>query len=102
MAAFIQRVVHWLANEILVKKLAENRSFQQFALRTAESVEKIQKEGLTKGVQGISKTATKVVGGEAAVENVRRSISQFNSQTSKYARTLQEEIEKDLNKAYKK
>uniref|UniRef100_A0A7S2AKF4 Uncharacterized protein n=1 Tax=Octactis speculum TaxID=3111310 RepID=A0A7S2AKF4_9STRA len=103
MAAFIQRVATWLANEILVKKLAENRSFQQFAVRTAETVEKITKEGVTKGVQeGISKTATTAVGGEAAVDSVRRTISQISSETSKYTRTLQEEIEKDLNKAYRK
>ena len=32
--SFFGRVFHWIANEIIVKTLAENRSFQRFAMRT--------------------------------------------------------------------
>mmetsp|Transcript_15070 Transcript_15070/g.44625 ORF Transcript_15070/g.44625 Transcript_15070/m.44625 type:complete len:87 (+) Transcript_15070:270-530(+) len=34
--AFFQRVLNYLANEIIVRQLAQNRAFQNFALRTAE------------------------------------------------------------------
>lgn len=37
---FFARILHWVANEIVVEKLANSRSFQRFAVRTADSIEK--------------------------------------------------------------
>ena len=44
MNAFVQRVVNWLANEIIVKQLSQNKSFQNFALRTHLHVEKTKEQ----------------------------------------------------------
>ena len=38
--AFVQRVATWLANELVVKTLAENKAFQRFALRSDETMAK--------------------------------------------------------------
>ncbi|KAJ1452951.1 hypothetical protein M885DRAFT_525346 [Pelagophyceae sp. CCMP2097] len=35
--AFFAKVANWLANEVVVKVLAESKSFQRFALRTDEA-----------------------------------------------------------------
>ena len=43
MNQFINRVVGWVANEIIVKGLAENAAFQRFAVRTAASAENLTK-----------------------------------------------------------
>jgi len=32
----LQRILNYLANEIIVRQLSQNRAFQNFALRTAE------------------------------------------------------------------
>ena len=40
---FVQRVANWLANEVVVKTLSNNKSFQRFALRTDHKVQEIKK-----------------------------------------------------------
>lgn len=40
------RIANYLANELIVKGLANNKSFQQFALRTARNMEKLQGQGI--------------------------------------------------------
>ena len=41
---FIQRVANWLAQEVVVKGLAENKTFQRFALRTDAHVQEFTKK----------------------------------------------------------
>lgn len=41
---FIQRVANWLAQEVVVKGLAENKTFQRFALRTDAHVKELTKK----------------------------------------------------------
>ena len=49
---FFQRVANYVANEIIVKGLANSRTFQRFAVRTNKQYEDLTK----KGTEQMSKT----------------------------------------------
>ena len=52
---FVQRIISWLANDIMVKSLSQNKQFQNLALRTHLHVERTReaaKEGLEKAMDG--------------------------------------------------
>jgi len=44
-AQFIQRLVNYLANEVLIKGLANSKIFQKFAVRTDASLREVHKAG---------------------------------------------------------
>lgn len=46
MSQFFLRIANYLANELIVKGLANNRAFQRFALRTADHVDKLKTTGV--------------------------------------------------------
>ena len=48
MSQFIQRVVNYVANEVIIKGLANSRTFQRFAVRTSRQYEEIAKQGTDK------------------------------------------------------
>ncbi|XP_022145531.1 uncharacterized protein LOC111014959 [Momordica charantia] len=58
---FINRVVSYLVNELLVDSLANSRSFQRFAVRTSKQIEDIsnkaaqKKQELAEQVKDLSK-----------------------------------------------
>lgn len=45
MNQFIQRIANWVANEVIVKGLAESRTFQRMALKTHTTIEEMNKKG---------------------------------------------------------
>ena len=45
MSQFIQRIANYVANEILIKGLANSRTFQRFAVRTDKNLQDIHKKG---------------------------------------------------------
>jgi len=45
MNQFIQRIANYIANEVIVKGLAESKTFQRFALRTHTSVQDLKSKG---------------------------------------------------------
>lgn len=51
MSQFFLRIANYIANELIVKGLANNRSFQRFALRTADHVDKIKTTGVQQSEQ---------------------------------------------------
>ena len=56
---FISRVVNYVANEILVKGLANSRTFQKFAVRTNQQYQEFNKNGadkFAKAVEDVAKT----------------------------------------------
>ena len=60
---FVQRVANWLAQEVVVKGLAENKAFQRFALRTdhklKEFTEKVDVTKVTAAAENLAKEASK-------------------------------------------
>jgi len=68
---FFQRVANYVANEIIVKGLANSKSFQRFAVRTNKKYEDVAKQG----VESINKTLdtmTKQQTGRAAATTSSR------------------------------
>jgi hypothetical protein len=61
MNQFIQRVVNWLANEIIVKQLSQNKSFQNLALRTHLHVEKTKESAKAAFEEAASKAQKEAV-----------------------------------------
>lgn len=49
---FFQRVINYVANEVIVKGLANSKTFQRFAVRTNKQYQDFQKEG----VENLNKT----------------------------------------------
>ena len=61
MNQFIQRVANYVANEVIIKGLAHNKTFQRFAVRTDQQFKDVQKMGteqITKTVEGLSSTTS--------------------------------------------
>ena len=80
MSGFFLRIANYIANELIVKGLANNRSFQRFALRTADHVEKVKVTG-TAHSEKIAKEAEKQMG-----------------VAGRFLGAFQKEIEKDMKK----
>mmetsp|Transcript_35089 Transcript_35089/g.69138 ORF Transcript_35089/g.69138 Transcript_35089/m.69138 type:complete len:111 (-) Transcript_35089:274-606(-) len=60
MNQFVQRIANYVANEIVIKGLAESRTFQRFALRTHENVQKVKKDQL-RGMESLREEVDKVL-----------------------------------------
>lgn len=41
---FFQRIMQWLANEVIVKGLANNPAFQRFAVRSSQQARELTKK----------------------------------------------------------
>jgi hypothetical protein len=48
MNQFVQRVVNYVANEVIIKGLANSKTFQKFAVRTNKQYQDLQKQGTEK------------------------------------------------------
>ena len=66
---FIQRLVNYLANEVLIKGLANSKTFQRFAVRTDATLRDVHKTGtetlqqtLEEAVRQSSSTTTSAQG----------------------------------------
>lgn len=74
MNQFIQRIVNHVANEVIIKGLANSRTFQRFVVRTDKSLQDLHKtstETLSSAVnefasQQIRSTSTSAAGAAAA------------------------------------
>jgi len=61
MNQFFQRVANYVANEIIIKGLANSRTFQRFAVRTSKKYEDFTKQGadqLNETLEGLAKQQT--------------------------------------------
>jgi hypothetical protein len=75
MNQFVQRIANYVANEIIIKGLANSKTFQKFAVRTNKQYEDFHKQGTEKLTetleelakqQSSSKTASQSASAEAA------------------------------------
>jgi len=60
---FAQRIIQWLANDVLVKTLSQNKQFQNMALRTHLHVERTKeagKEALEKAMDEAGREGAKI------------------------------------------
>jgi hypothetical protein len=80
MANLFQRIAQWLANEIIVDKLAKSRTFQNFAMKTV------------RGQEGAANM------GRKAAEKVAEKKRLAAKETGNIFDKIKEEIRKDLAK----
>mmetsp|Transcript_13753 Transcript_13753/g.19664 ORF Transcript_13753/g.19664 Transcript_13753/m.19664 type:complete len:127 (+) Transcript_13753:135-515(+) len=62
MNQFVQRIANYIANEILIKGLANSKTFQRFAVRTDATLQKLKKESnerINSTLDEIHKSATR-------------------------------------------
>lgn len=74
--SFFNKVLNYLGTELLVQKLANNRMFQWFALNTVETVQKVQKDGLS-AVEKIAKEGITAIPRPASIQ-ARPAVSQLD------------------------
>mmetsp|Transcript_22935 Transcript_22935/g.32821 ORF Transcript_22935/g.32821 Transcript_22935/m.32821 type:complete len:102 (-) Transcript_22935:146-451(-) len=58
---FLSRLFSQLMNEVVIKGLAESRTFQRFAVKTQSSIEELKKTGtgvMEEGIEHIAKMST--------------------------------------------
>ena len=68
MNQFVQRVANYVANEILIKGLANSKTFQRFAVRTNKSYSEAQeaaKKTFEDNLENLAKQATSTADGAA-------------------------------------
>ena len=73
MNQFIQRVANYVANEVIVKGLANSKTFQKFAVRTDQQFKDVHKMGsekLSQTVEELSKQAAGAASGGAGGTSV--------------------------------
>jgi hypothetical protein len=66
MNQFIQRVANYVANEVIIKGLANSRTFQKFAVRTNKQYEELQKKGTEQITQTLEELAKQQQMGDKA------------------------------------
>ena len=80
MSQFFGKIMTWIANEVVVKTLANSKSFQRFALRT----DTFARENLSKAQETITKTMKEgsvppiVGGGASKAQTIRDEIDKMN------------------------
>ena len=63
---FIARVVNYVANELIVKGLANSRTFQKFAVRTNQQYQELNKHGTDKITKTFEEMAKNQAGSSSA------------------------------------
>ena len=63
---FIARVINYVANEIIVKGLANSRTFQKFAVRTNKQYQELNKHGTEQFAKTLDEIAKSQAGNAAA------------------------------------
>ena len=62
MNQFVQRIANYVANEIIIKGLANSKTFQKFAVRTNKQYEDLQKQGTEKLTETLEELAKQQAG----------------------------------------
>jgi hypothetical protein len=57
MNQFVQRIANYVANEVLIKGLANSKTFQKFAVRTSKQYDELHKTGTEKLTQTFEELA---------------------------------------------
>jgi hypothetical protein len=65
MNQFISRLANYIGNELLIKGLANSKTFQRFALRTDHSLQQIKKQGTESFEEMTKRAASTVTDGSA-------------------------------------
>ena len=78
---FVQRVANWLAQEVVVKGLSENKAFQRFALRTDHKLNELKKNVVEK--VDVKEAAEKVSSASNFAKSIKDTIAREMTATPK-------------------
>ncbi|CDF32607.1 unnamed protein product [Chondrus crispus] len=84
------RIAQWLANEVIVKGLANNPTFQRFAVRSSQKASDLSKNATE---------AAKTISESESLAQFRRESQQLKQQANDFASALREEIQDAVRKA---
>jgi hypothetical protein len=68
MNQFVQRIANYVANEIIIKGLANSKTFQKFAVRTNKQYEDLHKQGTAKLTETFEDLAKQQTGSASSAE----------------------------------
>jgi hypothetical protein len=83
MNQFVTRVANYVANEIVIKGLANSKTFQKFAVRTNKQYEDVAKHGTANLAKTLEEMAQEQAGGKAASAAAAASASSTHLQPPK-------------------
>jgi hypothetical protein len=91
----IARVFQWLANEVIVKSLANNPSFQQFAVRTAAQARAASRQAadVARAMSESSSVAQLRSEGEAARDRARGFAAALREELEQAARRARDDLQ---------
>jgi hypothetical protein len=93
MAQFLFKFLDYIASDIIVKRLANSKTFQRFALHT----DKMVQNQATKGEQIMETVSKKAEEVAANPHLIKQKIPKMeNSRINKYMRAFADEVKKDL------
>lgn len=95
MAQFLFKFLDYVASDIIVKRLANSKAFQRFALHTDNMVQKQTIKG-EKLMETVSKTAENVAANPHLIKQKIPKIQ--TSKFDKYMKAFSEEVKKDWAK----
>ena len=98
MAQFLFKFLDYVASDIIVKRLANSKTFQRFALHTDNIVQKQSIKG-EQIMQSVSKTAGEVASNPEILKQKVPKIQ--NTKFDKYMKAFAEEVKKDFHKMNK-
>ncbi|KAG5189836.1 hypothetical protein JKP88DRAFT_232908 [Tribonema minus] len=99
MNALFTKIINHFASEMITKRLAQSKTFQDMALKTHQHVQKGRGAiNDPKLQQELYKEASKVASQVVSKEAVSQKASSFGQTLSRFRRALGEEINKDINK----
>ena len=99
MAQFLFKFLDYVASDVIVKRLANSKTFQRFALHTDNMVQKQSSKG-EKIMDTVSRHAESVA---ANPDILRQRIPQMHKNTKfeKYMKAFSDEVKKDFQKMNK-
>ena len=97
MAQFLFRFLDYIASDIIVKRLANSKTFQKFALRTDNMIQKQATKG-EQIIQTVSKTAEEVAANPKVIKDNIPKMNVKNSKIEKYMKAFADEVKKDIKR----
>eukprot|EP00177_Eucheuma_denticulatum_P005407 GFKZ01009832.1.p1 GENE.GFKZ01009832.1~~GFKZ01009832.1.p1 ORF type:complete len:103 (-),score=14.64 GFKZ01009832.1:438-746(-) len=89
-SSLFSRIAQWLANEVIVKGLSNNPSFQRFAVRSSQQAKELSKSA-TEAAKNFSQAES--------IQQLRKDSEDLRKRAHGLASALREEIQESVRRA---